>query len=44
VNEEFIKKIVEKNIMKVGTIDRNHELTVKLDDIELIIDDWKHYH
>ncbi len=44
VNEEFIKKIVEKNIMKVGTIDRNHELNVKLEDIESIIISWKRYH
>jgi len=44
VNKEFIKKIAEKNIMKVGTVDRNHDLTVKVDDIKGIIDAWEHYH
>jgi len=44
VNKEFIKKIAEKNIMKVGTVDRNHELTVKVDDIEGIISAWEYYH
>lgn len=44
VNKEFIEKIAEKNIMKVGTIARNHELNVKVDDIESIISSWKHYH
>jgi len=44
VNKEFIKKIAEKNIMKVGTIDRNHELPVKVEDIKSIISAWEHYH
>jgi len=44
VNKEFIKKIAEKNIMKVGTINRNHELTVKVDEIKTIISSWEFYH
>ena len=43
VNDEFIKKISEKNKMKVGTIDRNHELAVKVNDIQGVIDAWEYY-
>lgn len=43
VNDEFIKKISEKNKMKVGTMDRNRELTVKTEDIQGVIDAWEYY-